>query len=127
MSSTNDNKTLVTTFYEQAFNANQPEEAAAAHLGATYIQHNPEAQDGPQAFVGYVHWLRGQFPDFALDIKRVIADDDLVVTHSNLHLKPGDLGMAVADIWRIADGKIVEHWDVVQQVPEQASNANTMF
>jgi predicted SnoaL-like aldol condensation-catalyzing enzyme len=75
-----------------------------------------------------VHWLRGQFPELHLDIKRVIAEDDLVVTHSNLHLKPpGDLGMAVADFWRIADGKIVEHWDVVQEVPEKSSNDNTMF
>ena len=118
---------LVTTFYELAFNEGKPEEAAAAALGSSYTQHNPEAQDGPDAFVGYVHWLRGQFPELHLDIKRVIADGDLVVTHSNLHLTPGDLGMAVADIWRIEHGKIVEHWDVVQQVPEKSANANTMF
>lgn len=64
------NKTLVVAFYEQAFNAYQPEQAAEAHLGDRYTQHSPEAQDGPQAFVGYVHWLRGQFPDLRLDIKR---------------------------------------------------------
>ncbi len=91
-----DDKALVTAFYEQAFNDYQP----TAHLGESYTQHNPEAQDGPGAFVGYVHWLRGQFPDLRLDIKRVIAEGDLVVTHSNLHLKPGDRGMAVADFWR---------------------------
>jgi predicted SnoaL-like aldol condensation-catalyzing enzyme len=120
------NKALVVAFYQQAFNDGQPEQAAA-HLGATYTQHNPGAPDGAEGFVGYVHWLRGQFPELHLDIKRVIAEDDLVVTHSNLHLKPGDLGMAVADLWRIADGKIVEHWDVVQEVPEKSSNDNTMF
>ncbi|WP_216590025.1 nuclear transport factor 2 family protein [Streptomyces brasiliscabiei] len=121
------NKALVIAFYEQAFNQYKPEEAAAAHLGETYTQHNPEAQDGPQAFVGYVHWLRGQFPDLRLDIKRAIAEGDLVVTHSNLHLKPGDRGMAVADFWRVADGRIVEHWDVIQEVPEKSANDNTMF
>ena len=125
--STVDNKALVVAFYEQAFNDYEPEHAAATHLGPTYTQHNPQAQDGPAAFVGYVHWLRGEFPELHLDIKRVIAEGDLVVTHSNLHLKPGDLGMAVADFWRVVDGKIVEHWDVVQEVPEKSSNDNTMF
>ena len=111
--SPSDNKALVIAFYEQAFNTYEPEKAAATHLGARYTQHNPEAQDGPEAFVGYVHWLRGKFPELHLDIKRAIAEDDLVVTHSNLHLTPGDRGMAVADFWRVADGKIVEHWGVV--------------
>jgi predicted SnoaL-like aldol condensation-catalyzing enzyme len=94
--STAANKALVLAFYQQAFNDGQPEQAAAAHLGATYTQHNPGAPDGAEGFIGYVHWLR-------------------------------DLGMAVADLWRIADGKIVEHWDVVQEVPEKSSNDNTMF
>lgn len=125
--STADNKTLVIAFYEQAFNDGQPEQAAAAHLGATYTQHNPGAPDGAEGFIGYVHWLRGQFPELHLDIKRALAEDDLVFTHSNLHLKPGDRGMAVADIWRIADGRIVEHWEVVQEVPEESANNNTMF
>ena len=101
--STADNKKLVIAFYEQAFNDGQPEQAAAAHLGATYTQHNPGAPDGAEGFIGYVHWLRGQFPELHLDIKRALAEDDLVFTHSNLHLEPGDRGMAVADIWRIAD------------------------
>jgi predicted SnoaL-like aldol condensation-catalyzing enzyme len=117
----------VLDFYQQAFNDNQPEQAAAAHLGATYTQHNPEASDGPEAFIGYVGWLRGQFPQLQLHIKRAIAEGDLVVTHSNLHLEPGDRGMAVADFWRLSDGKIVEHWDVIQQVPEKSANSNTMF
>ncbi|MFL6173408.1 MAG: nuclear transport factor 2 family protein [Marmoricola sp.] len=125
--SPSDNKALVVAFYEQAFNAFEPEKAAATHLGESYTQHNPGAGDGPDAFVGYVHWLRGQFPDLHLDVKRAIAEDDLVVTHSNLHLTPGDRGMAVADFWRVADGKIVEHWDVVQEVPEQSANENSMF
>jgi len=122
-----DNKALVLAFYRQAFNDGQPEQAAAAHLGATYTQHNPGAPDGAEGFIGYVHWLRGQYPELHLDIKRAIAEDDLVLTHANLHLSPGDLGLAVADIFRIADGKIVEHWDVVQEVPDKSENTNTMF
>ena len=122
-----DNAALVTEFYRQAFNDGQPEEAAARALGNSYIQHNPEAEDGPAAFIGYTRWLRGQFPELHLDIKRVIADGDLVVTHSNLHLTPGDRGLAVADFWRVSDGTIVEHWDVIQEVPESSKNQNTMF
>ena len=67
------------------------------------------------------------FPDLHLDIKRTGAEGDLIVTHRNLHLTLGDLGKAVADFWRVFDGKIAEHWDVIQDVPEEASNDNTMF
>ncbi|WP_087508946.1 nuclear transport factor 2 family protein [Cellulomonas iranensis] len=101
--------------------------AAADALGTTCTQHDPEAQDGPEAFIGYTHWLRGKFPDLRLDIRRTVEQGDLVVTHSNLHLTPGDRGMAVADFWRVEDGRIVEHWDVVQEVPEEPANQNTMF
>jgi len=124
--STAANKALVLAFYEQAFNDRQPEEAAT-HLGAGYTQHNPGALDGAEGFISYMLWLHGQYPELHLDIKRAIAEDDLVVTHSNLHLTPGDLGMAAIDILRIVDGKIVEHWDVMQDVPEKSSNDNTMF
>jgi len=125
--STAENTQLVVSFYEEAFNEGKPEEAAARALGENYTQHNPEAQDGRDAFIGYTHWLRGLFPDLHLDIKRTVAEGELVVTHSNLHLTPGDRGKAVADFWRVVDGKIVEHWDVIQDVPETASNDNTMF
>jgi predicted SnoaL-like aldol condensation-catalyzing enzyme len=122
-----ENKSLVIAFYQQAFNDGQPEQAAAAYLGATYTQHNPQAPDGAEGFIGYVHQMRSRFPELHLDIKRVIADDDLVVTHTKMHVLTGHPGMAVADIWRIADGKIVEHWDVIQPVPEESANENTMF
>lgn len=122
-----ENKATVIAFYQQAFNDGQPEQAAAAHLGATYTQHNPQAPDGAEGFIGYVRLMRGRFPELHVDVKRAIAEDDLVVTHSNMHLKPGDGGMAVVDIWRVADGRIVEHWDVMQQVPDTSANDNTMF
>jgi len=125
--STTSNTDLVVAFYTRAFNAGEPEAAAAGALGDTYVQHNPGAPDGAAAFVGYVHAMRGRFPELHLEVRRTVAEGDLVVTHSEFHLVPGDRGLAVADIWRIADGRIVEHWDVIQQVPEESANTNTMF
>ncbi|WP_144713268.1 nuclear transport factor 2 family protein [Curtobacterium pusillum] len=106
--------------------AEVPDKAGSSRRGSARGV-NPQTGDGPDAFVGYVHWLRGQVPELHLDIKRTIAEGDLVVTHSNLHLAPGDRGMAVADFWRLDGGRIVEHWDVIQEVPEEAANTNTMF
>lgn len=121
------NTELVISFWRQAFNDGEPEAAAARALGHTYTQHNPGSPDGAEAFIGYVHALRSRFPDVHLDVKRTVAEGDLVVTHSHFHLRPGDRGLAAADFWRLADGKIVEHWDVIQEVPEEARNSNTMF
>jgi predicted SnoaL-like aldol condensation-catalyzing enzyme len=69
-----------------------------------------------------VHWLRGEYPNLRLDIKRVIAEGDIVVTHSHLDLEPGNAsnpGRALADFFRLEDGKVVEHWDVIQDVPDR--------
>lgn len=123
----NSNVELVTGFYTEAFNEGRAEAAAARALGSTYIQHNPGAPDGAAAFLGYVTQLRERFPELHLEIKRTVAEGDLVVTHSHFQLSPETPGMAVMDIWRLSDGKIVEHWDVMQQIPEQSANQNTMF
>jgi len=124
---TTSNTELVVAFWNRAFNDGQPEEAAAAAIGDTYTQHNPGAPDGAAAFIAYVQSMRSRFPALRVEVKRTIAEGDLVVTHSHFHLVPGDRGLATADFWRVVDGKIVEHWDVIQQVPEQAVNTNTMF
>ena len=108
----------------------QPVPASPGHrevYGATYIQHNPQAADGPEAFINFVHWLRAENPDLTLDIKRAIAEDDMVATHARLTLKPGEPGLALADFFRLEDGKVVEHWDVIQPVAEDSANANGMF
>lgn len=77
-----------------------------------------------------MRWLRGEYPDLKLHIKRVIAEGDLVVTHSHLDLEPANVdnpGRALADYFRLEDGKVVEHWDVIQDVPKQSANDNGMF
>jgi predicted SnoaL-like aldol condensation-catalyzing enzyme len=122
------NKATVVAYYTTAFNDQKPEEAVAKYGGPEYIQHNPQAADGFQAFIDFVNGFTAQFPQLHVDIKRVIAECDLVVTHSHLTLSPTDRGSAVADIFRLnRDGKIVEHWDVIQAVPETSANDNTMF
>lgn len=121
------NKQTVIAYYTLAFNDKQPEEAVARYIGDKYIQHNPQAPDGPEAFIEFVRGFTGQFPEASIEIKRAIAEGDLVVTHGLLKMAPDDRGMAAVDIFRLEDGKVVEHWDVLQPVPETAANDNTMF
>jgi predicted SnoaL-like aldol condensation-catalyzing enzyme len=127
MSDPKTNTETVRSYYELAFNDGRPEEAAAKYLGDRYIQHNPQAADGPDAFIGFVNWYRSEFPELHVEIKRTVAEGDLVVTHGVIKTSPEDRGTAAADIFRLEDGKIVEHWDVLQPVPESAENDNTMF
>lgn len=126
MANLEQNKETVVAYYETAFGG-QPEQAVESYLGGAYTQHNPEADDGPEAFIGFVHALREANPELELQIKRVVAEGDLVVTHSNLILTPGEPGLALADIFRLQDGKVVEHWDVIQPVPDTSANRNGMF
>ena len=121
------NKRTVREWTDLAFNQRKPEEAVARYLGPYYRQHNPGAADGPDAFIGFVKWFAQTFPDFRFEPKRIFADGDYVIMHSHLIRKPGDRGQAVVDIFRLENGKIVEHWDVVQEVPETSANNNTMF
>lgn len=127
MSNTAQNKEIVSAFYGLAFNQKQPEEAVKRYAGSYYRQHNPNAADGTDPFIGFVKWTTGANPQLRIEFKRVIAEGDLVVVHSHNVAVPGTRGRAVIDIFRLEDGKIVEHWDVVQEVPETAKNNNTMF
>jgi predicted SnoaL-like aldol condensation-catalyzing enzyme len=122
------NKANVVAYYTTAFNDQKPELAVAKYGGPVYIQHNPQAADGFDAFIAFVHTFTQQFPQLHVDIKRVIGECNMVVTHSHLTLSPDDRGSAVADIFRLnRQGKVVEHWDVIQAVPETSANDNTMF
>ena len=127
MSSIEENKQNVVSYYTLAFNDKRPEEAVAKYIGSRYIQHNPQAPDGPDAFVQFVKGFAEQFPQLHVEVKRVIGEGDLVMTHSLLTTSPEDRGTAAADIFRLEDGKVVEHWDVLQPIPETAANDNTMF
>jgi predicted SnoaL-like aldol condensation-catalyzing enzyme len=121
------NKRMVHDYCNLAFNLKKPEEAVSLYLGPTYRQHDPGAGDGGAPFIAFVKWYLQTYPELHFDIKRIVADGDLVVVHSHLTLKPGDRGSAVVDIFRLENGKIVEHWDVLQEVPEKSANTNTMF
>jgi predicted SnoaL-like aldol condensation-catalyzing enzyme len=117
------NKQTVVEFYELAFNGKQPEQAVEKYVGKEYIQHNPQAPDGPEAFIGFVK----AFPEASVDIRRVVAEGDMVVTHSLLKFTPDDRGTVAADLFRLEDGKVVEHWDVLQSFPEDSANPHPMF
>jgi len=121
------NKRIVCEWHELAIDQRKPEEAVAKYLGLNYRQHNPGAGDGPEPFIETVKRFAQNFPDLRMGPKRIIAEGDIVVLHSHLIPKPGDRGTAVVDIFRLENGKIVEHWDVVQEVPEKTANNNTMF
>src|SRR5512144_2761190 len=121
------NKRIIQDHFELAFNQRKPEEAVAKYGGSYYRQHNPGSADGPEPFIRVVRWYAQTYPSFRYELKRILAEGDLVVTHSHLIREPGDHGMAVVDIFRLEDGRIVEHWDVVQEIPEKSANNNTMF
>jgi predicted SnoaL-like aldol condensation-catalyzing enzyme len=121
------NKNVVRSLNELTINQRKPEEAVAKYLGPHYRQHNPGSADGPEPFIAVVKRIAQAYPEFRIESKRIIAEGDYVVLHSHLILKPGDRGSAVVDIFRLENGKIVEHWDVVQEVPETSANKNTMF
>jgi predicted SnoaL-like aldol condensation-catalyzing enzyme len=119
------NKRNVREYYELAFNDHQPREAVERYLGEEYIQHNPQAPDGAEAFIGFVE----AFPEASVEIKRIVAEGDIVVTHSLIRFNAQDeRGTVAVDLFRLTgDGKIVEHWDVLQPFPEQSANDHPMF
>jgi predicted SnoaL-like aldol condensation-catalyzing enzyme len=121
------NKQTVIAFYMRAFTDHEPADAVAKYVGAEYIQHNPDTPSGAAAFVESATGVIAEFPQIKVEIKRVIAEGDMVVAHNLIKTSLEDRGMAGADIFRLRDGKIVEHWDVRQPVPEATANDNTMF
>jgi len=120
------NKKLVSEFYEKAINQ-KDFEAAAKYFGNRYVQHNPNAPDGIEGFKTFLGFLREKFPQSKSEIKRAFADGDYVIIHVHAVRTPGERGSAIVDIFKLENGKIVEHWDVVQPIPEKAANNNTMF
>lgn len=124
------NKKSVVEFCEKAFNQ-KDFDAAKVYFGPQFVDHNPAASgDGTrdvEGFGRFVSFLRSKFPESHFEIQRVIAGGDYVVIHLHSVREPGTRGRAVIDIFRLEQGKIVEHWDAVQDIPENSRNPRAFF
>lgn len=121
-----ENRRTVLQFYELAINQKNFA-AAEKYIGPHYIQHNPMAKDGKEGLKGFIEYLRENQPEYRSDIVRSFVDGDYVILHVHNTPAPGAPGKAIVDIFRLEDGKVVEHWDVIQVIPDKPANTNTMF
>jgi predicted SnoaL-like aldol condensation-catalyzing enzyme len=122
-----ENKKTIAAFYDAVLNQKDFDKASQ-YLGPRYTQHNPTAANGPEGLKGFINnFLKAKFPNNKSEIKRIFADGDYVIVHVHAVREPGTRGNAIVDIFKLENGKVVEHWDVVQPIPEKAANDNGMF
>ncbi|QGN32219.1 nuclear transport factor 2 family protein [Microlunatus sp. Gsoil 973] len=127
MSSTAErNKQAVREFYEYAINR-KDFTAARSLIGDRYTQHNPRIADGVDGLESFIDELRTRFPYLRAEVKQLYADGDVVIGHVHGIRVPGQAGTAIIDIFRFDEDKIVEHWDVMQPLPDRSANPNGMF
>ena len=120
------NKQNAIAFYRTAY-LGDPSGAVESYVGAEYIQHNPLVADGTQAFINYFSEMARQYPSKSIEFIRAVAEDDLVALHTH-QAWPGNEQYVTMDFFRFDDnGKIVEHWDAIQPVPDESRNGNSMY
>lgn len=120
------NKKNAINFYQMAYNGN-PREAVALFVGSEYIQHNPLVGDGKEPFITYFERMAREYPKKSISFVRSVAEGNLVALHTH-QVWPGNDEYVTMDFFRFDDnGKIVEHWDSMQQIPETSAHDNTMY
>lgn len=122
----NQNKKNAIAFYRMAYQGN-PSEAVDTYVGEEYIQHNPLVDNGTQSFIDYFERMKREYPNKSIDFVRAVAEDDLVALHTH-QIWPGGDQYVTMDFFRFDEnGKIIEHWDAIQEIPETSANDNTMY
>lgn len=120
------NKENAIAFYKMAYEGN-PAKAVELFVGDTYIQHNPDVEDKPEGFIRYFEKMQSEYPDKSIEFVRCIAEGDLVALHTH-QVWPDNEEYITMDFFRFDKaGKICEHWDSIQKIPEQSANPNTMY
>ena len=120
------NKQNAIAFYKTAFDGN-PEKAAELYLGDKYIQHNPLVKNGADGFIEYFEKMKKEYPDKSVEFVRSVAENDLVALHTH-QVWPDNEEYVTMDFFRFdKGGKIVEHWDAIQQIPVTTASGNPMY
>lgn len=123
----NQHKQNAIAFYEMAYNGN-PRKATELYVGDQYIQHNPSVGDGKEAFIEYFERLAADYPNKSIEFVRAISEGNLVALQTHQTWLDINKEYVTMDFFRFDEnGKIVEHWDAIQQIPETAANDNKMY